>query len=92
MMPKLHALLNLVNDRCWAGAFSYWAAQKLMVWRYGLVLAGDQIASADQIGCMVETAVLSAERYYPAFQLACWGGRTPEESMQVAIAEAYGRA
>jgi len=77
---------------CWAGAFTYWPAQKLMVYRYGLVLAGEQLASPDQIACMVETAVLAAERYYPAFQLACWGNRSPEDALQVAIAESYGRA
>ncbi len=28
---------------------------------------------------MVETAVLASERYYPAFQLACWGDQSPKE-------------
>ena len=55
-------------------------------------LAGEQMASPDQIACMVETAVLAAERFYPAFQLACWTDKTPSEAMQVAIAESYGRA
>jgi hypothetical protein len=40
----------------------------------------------------VETAVLAAERYYPAFQLACWGHRSPADALQVAIAQSYGRA
>ena len=84
--------LNKVNDNCWAGAFSYWAEQKLMVYRYGLILAGGQIASADQIDTMIGAAVMSAERYYPALQLLVWGDRTPKDAMQVAIAEAYGRA
>ncbi|MBF9034198.1 diacylglyceryl transferase [Rhodobacterales bacterium HKCCE2091] len=91
-MAQLYEVLNLVNDKCWAGAFSYWAEQKLMVYRYGLILAGDQLASAGQIACMVDTAVMAAERYYPAFQLACWGNRSPADAMQVAIAEGYGRA
>lgn len=90
--PKLYEVLNLVNDRCWAGAFTYWASQKLMVYRYGLVLAGEQLASADQIACMVETAVIASERYYPAFQLTLWSDNTPEQAMGVAIAEGYGRA
>ena len=91
-LPTLYETLNLANDRCWAGAFTYWPGQKLMVYRYGLVLAGEQLASPDQIACMVETAVLAAERYYPVFQLACWGNRSPEDALQVAIAESYGRA
>ncbi|MEL6531918.1 MAG: YbjN domain-containing protein [Pseudomonadota bacterium] len=91
-MPALYETLNLTNDKCWAGAFSYWHEQKLMVYRYGLVLAGEQLASPEQIACMVETAVLASERYYPAFQLACWGNTTPRDAMNVAISEGYGRA
>ncbi len=91
-MASLFETLNAVNDKCWAGAFTYWAAQKLMVFRYGLVLAGGQVASPDQIGTLINAAVMSAERFYPAFQLVVWGDRTAEEALQVAIAEAYGRA
>ncbi|WP_171101777.1 MULTISPECIES: YbjN domain-containing protein [unclassified Ruegeria] len=90
--PQLYELLNRMNDQCWAGAFTYWANQKLMVYRYGLVLAGGQMASPDQIDTMINAAVLSAERYYPAIQLVTWGNRSAEDAMQVAIAEAYGRA
>ncbi len=88
----LFELLNNVNDQCWAGAFTYWEEPKLMVYRYGLVLAGGQIASAEQIDTMINAAVLSAERYYPAMQLLIWGDKSPEDAMQAAIAEAYGRA
>lgn len=91
-LADLYTLLNLVNDQCWAGAFTHWKEQNLMVYRYGLVLAGGNIATAEQIDTMISAAVLSAERYYPAMQLLIWGGQTPEASLQVAIAEAYGRA
>lgn len=91
-MAGLYELLNLVNDQCWAGAFTWWEEPKLMVYRYGLVLAGGQVASAEQIDTMINAAVLSAERYYPAMQLLIWGDKTPEQAMQAAIAEAYGRA
>ncbi len=91
-LPELYELLNAMNDQCWAGAFSYWSDQQLMVYRYGLVLAGGQVASPEQINTMIHAAVLSSERYYPAMQLLVWGDRTPKEALQVAIAEAYGRA
>ncbi len=91
-LPHLYETLNATNDLCWAGAFSFWEAQKLMVWRYGLVLAGEQSASAEQIDTMIRAAVLSAERFYPAFQLVVWGNEAPEAAMEVAMAEAYGRA
>lgn len=91
-LPALFEGLNGVNDQIWAGAFSYWAEQKLMVYRYGLILGGGQLASAEQIDTMISAAVISAERYYPAFQLMVWGDQTPKQALQVAIAEAYGRA
>ena len=91
-LPALYDTLNRTNDKCWAGAFTFWEEQKLMVYRYGLVLAGGQIAGTEQIDTLINAAVLSAERFYPAFQLVAWADRTPEDAMQVAIAEAYGRA
>jgi hypothetical protein len=91
-LPVVHDLLNRCNDMVWTGAFTYWAEQKLMVWRYGLCLAGGQMAGAEQIDRLISSAVLAAERFYPAFQLAVWGNRNPADAMKVAIAEAYGRA
>jgi hypothetical protein len=91
-LPNLYEVLNRTNDMVWSGAFTWWREQKLMVWRYGLVLAGGQIATAEQIDRLIGQAVSSAERFYPAFQLVSWGDDTPEKAMQVAIAEAYGRA
>ncbi len=91
-MPQLFEVLNATNDQCWSGAFTYWQAQKLMVYRYGLLLSGGQMATPEQIDTAVRAAILSAERYYPAFQLVCWGDRTPDDAMQVAMTEAYGRA
>jgi hypothetical protein len=91
-MPALYELLNEVNDQCWAGAYTFWAEQKLMVYRYGLVLAGGSVATPDQITTLIKVAVMTAERFYPAFQLTAWGDQSPQEALQVAIAEAYGRA
>jgi hypothetical protein len=91
-LPALLDTLNRTNDLTWGGAFTYWHAQRLMVWRYGLVLTGGQFASPEQIQSMISTAVTNAERFYPAFQLVAWGDTHPEDALQVAIAEAYGRA
>ena len=85
-------LMNLVNDACWAGAFTWWPEEKMIVWRYGLVLAGGQQAAPEQIDTMISVAVTACERFYPAFQLVGWGDKAPSEAMGVAIAEAYGRA
>ena len=91
-LKDLYETLNVANDRCWTGAFTFWEDQKLMAYRYGLVLTGGQIATADQIDAMISSAVLTAEKYYPAFQLVVYDNQSPNKAMQVAIAEAYGHA
>ncbi|TCP44095.1 YbjN domain-containing protein [Rhodovulum marinum] len=91
-LPTLYETLNATNDMCWAGAFTYWHDQRLMVWRHGLMLSGGQPVAAEQIERLIRTAVAASERFYPAFQLVCWGDRSPQDALQVAIAEAYGRA
>lgn len=91
-LPELYDVLNRCNDQVWTGAFTWWSEQGLMVWRYGLLLSGGQSASPAQIDDLIAQAVMSSERFYPAFQLATWGESTPADAMKVAIAEAYGRA
>ena len=91
-LSALYDVLNRCNDMVWTGAFTWWDEQKLMVWRYGLLLSGGQMANADQIDDLIGSAVMACERFYPAFQMVTWGDNAPEKAMNVAIAEAYGRA
>jgi len=91
-MGDLYDVLNRCNDLVWTGAFTYWTEQKLMVWRYGLCLVGGQTAGSEQIDRLIAGAVMASERFYPAFQMVAWADKTPAQAMQVAIAEAYGRA
>lgn len=90
--PALYEALNKINDHCWAGGFTYWAEQKMMVYRYGLLLSGEQGVAPDQVDTMINAAVMSAERFYPALQLVTWAERSADEAIQIAIAEAFGTA
>ena len=60
-LPALYETLNEVNDQCWAGGFTYWQEQALMVYRYGLILSGEQIASPEQIDTMISALRTAAE-------------------------------
>ncbi|KPQ08150.1 MAG: hypothetical protein HLUCCA12_03470 [Rhodobacteraceae bacterium HLUCCA12] len=91
-LPQMFEVINAANDLSWSGAFTYWAAQRLMVWRYGLLLTGEQVAAPEQIDQMIRAAVASCERFYPAFQLVAWADRAPESAIKLAIAQGYGRA
>ncbi|MFV0383885.1 YbjN domain-containing protein [Paracoccus sp. (in: a-proteobacteria)] len=91
-LPMLYETLNLANDQVWDGGFTFWAQQRLMVWRYGLVLAGENVASAEQINQMIGNALMACERFYPSFQLVGWGDTEPAAALDIALGEAYGRA
>jgi len=91
-LPAIYEVINAANDLSWSGGFTYWAAQRLMVWRYGLLLSGEQVAAPEQIDQMIRAAIASCERFYPAFQLVAWADRKPEDALKLAIAQGYGRA
>ncbi len=84
--------IDLANDRLWTGCFTSWRAQGLMVYRYGLTLAGGAMATGGQVEAMLHGAVEACERFYPAFQLVGWGDEVPEAAMGIAMTEAFGRA
>ncbi len=92
---KRAALLDCIdkaNDCIWSGAFTTWPEQKMLVFRYGLNLAGGITASGTQIDDMIAAAVDACERFYPAFQLCVRGDASPQEALGIAMSEAYGRA
>jgi hypothetical protein len=91
-LAELYRALDHANDRLWGGAFSLWRYHGLMVYRYGLTLAGGGAATAGQIDAIMRMGVEACERFYPAFQLVCWGGTEAPEALEIAMAEAYGRA
>jgi hypothetical protein len=91
-VTEVHALLNLANDRVWGGSFTLLREENLLAFRYGLSLAGDAIATPEQVEAMVMTAVSLSERFYPAFQLVGFGGETAEVAARIAIDQAFGTA
>lgn len=91
-LPLIYETINLANDQVWDGGFTYWGGERQMVWRYGLVLAGDIIASTRQVDQMIASALAACERFYPAFQLVAWGQTAPRPALDIAFGETYGRA
>ena len=91
-LGALYEVLNAINDRSWAGTFTWWNDQRMMVYRYGLMLAGERMVSPEQVDTMIHTAVTSCERFYPALQLVTWAERSPEDALKIAMAETMGRA
>ena len=42
----------------------------MMIYKYGLVLTGGQIASAEQVDCLISTAVLALKSFI-SFSIGC---------------------
>ncbi|TJZ91057.1 diacylglyceryl transferase [Paracoccus gahaiensis] len=91
-LPAIYETINLANDQVWDGGFTFWVPQRLMVWRYGLVLAGEAIALPEQVDQMIGNALTACERFYPSFQLAGWGNTSPAAALDIALGATYGRA
>src|SRR5436305_563617 len=68
------------------------AEEESIMFRHALLLRGVSGVSAEQVEDLVELALVECERFYPAFQLVIWGGKTADEAMTAAILDPVGEA
>lgn len=88
----LYELLALANERLWLGHFDLAAGEASPAFRYAVLLRGNNSASCEQVEDLVDIAVSECERFYPAFQLVIWGGKTPDDAIATAMIEPIGEA
>ncbi len=88
----LFELLALINERMWMGHFDVWFDQGLVTYRQTLPLRGGAGVCREQMTDLVEAALAECERYYPPFQYAIWGGKTPGEALAAALFDTVGEA
>ncbi len=88
----IYHLLSLINERLWFGHFEVWSEEGLPVFRHATLLRESPGLSASQIQDMVDIALHEAERFYPAFQHVIWGGKNPEEAIELALVDTLGEA
>lgn len=89
---NLYEILNLANEKSWLGFFTFSSENNLMIFRYSMNLNGGAEDSANLIDSLVDNAITTCERFYPAFQLTCWGQEAPKNAINVAFGETYGTA
>ncbi len=92
VLPSLYETLNLINVDGFAGGFSYWQEQQLLVYRYTMMIGGGAIVSVVQLEQMLMESVSICDRYYPVFQLVGWDVERPVNAMNMAIPATVGRA
>lgn len=88
----LHSLIVLLNEKMWIGHFDLWSDEGLIVYRHALLLRGGAGPTPEQIEDLVEIGLSESERFYPAFQFAVWGGKSPREAIEAAMLETVGEA
>jgi len=88
----VYELLAIVNEKMWLGHFDICSDTNLPMFRHAILLRGAQGASVEQLEDLVDMALTECERFYPAFQLVIWGGKSPEEAVTSAMIEPMGEA
>jgi hypothetical protein len=89
---EAHELVNLINQRVWLGHFEVWADDGEIVFRHALTLPGGERPSMAQTASMIDAAMESADRFYPAFDFLIAGGKTAAEAMACCMFETHGQA
>ena len=87
-----HELINLINQRVWLGHFEIWADDGEVVFRHAMALPEGERPSLAQTASMIDAAMESADRFYPAFDFLITGDKTPAEAMAACMFETVGQA
>ena len=85
-------LLALINEQIWLGHFDIWSNGGVLLYRHGLMLGDDGLLSVGQGQSAVETAIGECDRFYPAFQFALWGDKSPQDALANALVDPAGEA
>jgi len=91
-LAAIHALLARVNESMWLGHFCMSYEDGTVMFRHAHLISTGTTATLTPYEALIEIALCECERYYPAFQLVLWGGKTPQEAIAVALLEPIGHA
>jgi len=88
----IYELLAAVNERLWLGHFDLAEGDDSPSFRQGVLLRGVFGASVEQIEDLVDISISECERFFPAFQLVVWGGKSAKEAIAAAMIDPVGEA
>lgn len=87
----LYELLAQLNERMWLGHFTIWSDENLPMFRHSMLMQGGE-KLVDDMERLVDIAVSECERFFPAFQLVIWGGKSADEAVAGAMLDTVGEA
>jgi hypothetical protein len=88
----VYELLAHVNEKLWLGHFDVASDDNSPAFRHAILLRGALGASVEQIEDLVDIALTECERFYPAFQLVVWGGKSADDALTAAMIDPVGEA
>ena len=88
----IYELLAAVNERLWLGHFDLADGDDSPSFRQGVLLRGVFGASVEQIEDLVDISISECERFFPAFQLVVWAGKSAKEAIAAAMIDPVGEA
>ena len=92
LVPRIHSLLALVNEKIWLGHFDLCSQENRVTFRHSLLLRDGANTNAEHLRELLDIAVSECERFYPAFQAVVWGGKDPLEALQISLFETVAEA
>jgi hypothetical protein len=92
LLPKMHALLALVNEKMWLGHFDISSEDASIIFRHSLLLRNGSNTSSEHLQDILDIAIEECERFYPAFQSVVWGGKAPAEALEFSLFETIAEA
>jgi hypothetical protein len=92
VLPKIHTLLALVNEKIWLGHFDISSEDSRVIFRHSLLLRDGAGTSQEHLNDLLDIAVNECERFFPAFQSVAWGGKSPTEALTISMFETVAEA
>ncbi|WP_075997008.1 YbjN domain-containing protein [Salaquimonas pukyongi] len=85
-------LISQVNEQLLIGHFDLWREDGAVMFRQTLLLNGGADPTAEQLECLLTSALEACERYYQAFQYVVWAGKSSKEALDAVLFETHGNA
>jgi hypothetical protein len=85
-------LLARVNEHLLVGHFDLWHSDGSLVFRNNLLLSGGAEVNDAQCEALIQFAVETCDRYFPAVQFVVWAGQSAGEALEAAMIETWGEA
>lgn len=85
-------LLSLINQRVWLGHFEIWPEDGEIVFRHAMALPHGERPTLAQAASMIDAAVETADRFFPAFDFLVRGAKSPTEAIAACMFDTVGEA